>query len=758
MGLLDQAPRNTGLPSSFSDVPYRQKSKWELHKKQMAPNNPWKQGFVNHLTGSSGPPNPEKAYNPSGDWKDAHVAAYSGYNADGSPVNRLMQALTILGVPIGKFGGVMAAKSPSGGLLASGVNAVKKKKKKGKKKAITNIPDLRQMDRDEAVKIAAKEPHLIKGSDGQYVGAPRGFTKKSEVNAQRKIFDKEVELGKKGGDWYGRARDWNVTAQGGDKHAQSLAASEQALMSAQAAPDANLNWAIDMRNAYEAGVPMDKVRTGAQARNYNQARDAYNPMLGHNNGPPLDDAPTGLPRLGKKTSIYGQHLDPNQPPATTGTNDIWHARQLGMTNKDGSMFDRALSPQEHVYMDYETMLGVQRAIAARLGGRADWNGAEIQAAPWVAGKGRALHERSGGKKTLEEGIAEASKTYPNYAPKYTVNVPNEQVPGASTGVFPGLLTSPSSVKREFTNDATWANPETGRDTLFSDMTKGYVLPTKQGDGAYMNSRGVVEHNPVDVAQPMSGFRVLDDKTKALPDYTKAGLDMSSATRGLLDFQEGSPWDKIIPSSAGPKTAFEMDIGRMPTKTEMDKVVTLAEKHGIDVTANSVKGLDFNIFAGGKKHGKTDKDVSKSVIKMLKGEFGNELKKIFPGADIVRGKWQGDMFDLSKELAEVGTGKATMKVLDKLESLRETAPKYYDNLMDSSGVQIKAKANLDRLHKWTVKLDQQQRGDYANLLKIVGDGKLVALRDYVKKYGPKGLPAIAAAALFPNRQDEPKPKS
>jgi hypothetical protein len=124
-------------------------------------------------------------------------------------------------------------------------------------------------------------------------------------------------------------------------------------------------------NAFEAGVPATTVRTGAQAEKYNAAR-----ARGEN------------PKLGKKTGVYGQHLDPTQPQATTGTNDIWHARGFGYTNADGGTFSRALSDQEHRFLDYETMLAVGRANDKKLGGRSDWTGAEIQAAPWVAGKGR----------------------------------------------------------------------------------------------------------------------------------------------------------------------------------------------------------------------------------------------------------------------------------------------------------------------------------------------------------------------------------
>lgn len=641
-------------------------------------------------------------------------------------------------------------KSGVKGLLGGKKKAPKKKASK-KKKSLIQTANLRDMTTAEAIKAASKEPHLIKGPDGQYIGAPRGFKTKQRVNKQRKAFDAEVAAGADGGDWYERARDFNKYSQPDDRYLESLAADEQALWSAQANPDTNLGWAIDARNAYNAGKPLDKVRTGQQARSYIEARDAYDPMLGHNGGPPLDDN-VGRVRLGKKTGIYGQHLDPNQPPATTGTNDIWHARQLGYTNADGGEFSRALTEQEHRYMDYETMLAVQRANDMKLGGRDDWTGAEIQAAPWVAGKGRALSERSGGKKTVAEGIAEASKTYPEYAGKYTVHVPHEQIPGKSTGLLSPLIDADSATKRAFTDEAQWVDSK-GRDRLLDEtLGGGYVLPTTKGQGAYMNSAKEIEYNPVDVARPMSGFRV-DEKTgvKRIPQEVVGALDSTNAVRGLLDFQEGVAWNKVVPSSKGPKTSFEMNIGRMPNKQEMKDVVKLADKYGVEIVANTDQGLAF------RKFGQETRDLNK----MLKGEFGQELRRIFPGMDVQGGKWAGDdspigaYFDLSEELAQAGTGAATMKVLNQVESMKDIAPKYYDNLMNSKGVQIKARENLERLDRWEKKLGGDQRADYRRMLQIVGDGKLKALRDYVKKYGPAGLPGIATLALFGGHQGEQK---
>lgn len=612
--------------------------------------------------------------------------------------------------------------------------------------SIVQTPDLRDLDTPTAIQTARSEPHIIQAErTGQFVGAPRGFTTRQQIQDARKKFDEEVEKGILGARWYHDARASNVKTQRGPRE-ESLAAGEQALWSAQAPPGPNFNWAVDARNSYAAGKMPKKMRTGAQSRTYVEGREGFVPGMGHNQGPSMQ--PAGGIRLGKKTGIYGQHLDPNVPFATTGTNDIWHARQFGFTNADGSEFSRALTPQEHRWLDYETMLAVDRANKKQLGGRSDWTAAEIQAAPWVAGKARGLVEKSGGKKSYEQAFAEAKMTYPDHVPTQTVSMPHEQIPGKSTGILGDLIDAPTATKRQFSREADWRDAR-GRDVLMDDIFDGgYVAPTSRGTGSYVNTAGQLEVNPVDVANPMVGIRVSPTTgEKYIPVPQKRALAAGSATRGLLDFQEGTPYGKIMVGGKGVKNAAQMNIGRMPTQSEMSKVAKLADKHDVPVVMNSADGLIIHDFKVGK---------TREFTKLMKGPFGQGLEKIFPGMRITKGRYAGGYYDLSGELAKAGTGKAVMRVLDETEKLKRAAPKLYDNLMDSTGVQIKAKDNLARLDRWEKTLGKSQRSDYRKLLELVGDRKLRGLRDYVKKYGPAGLPAIAALGVFgasAGRQDE-----
>ena len=582
------------------------------------------------------------------------------------------------------------------------------------------VPNLRGMSPDDAIVAARSEPHLIPSNldsrEGYYVSGPQSVKSPEDLAAMRAEFDRRVAAGAEGADWYGNAREFNREVAGSDPMRQRLIAHEEALWSAQANPDTNLGFALQGHNAYEAGVPMDKVRTGAQAQNYNSARDAGT-----------------MPTLGKKTGVYGQHLDPTVPYATTGTNDIWHARALGYLGKDGRPLSRAIQNSEHTFMDYETLLAADRANAVAAGGRTDWNGPRIQAAPWVGSKGEALAERSGGKMTTAQGIAEAAKTYPDYASKYTFSSTGEQIPGKSTGIRPGLIEASPAERQAFSDAATWKDAD-GRDTIYGDAGM-WVRKTQDGTGRYVNSEGVTERNPVEVGRPLVSFKP-GDKTAALQPHDRAMLDSGEATRGLLDAQEGAAGNMIVSKGpAGAQTAFHVNLGRQPTKSEMDVLAGIAQKHGYGV-ANSDDGvalIDFNFE-------KTGKDATKA-LKPLQKDIG----KVFEGASVRRGRPETVYQDFSAEYAaeNAGRGMATNVWMGEMERLRREAPGYFDKLLDSEGVSAKARANLARLDKAGGLAD---RPDYTALLRTVGEGKLRALYDRVKRSGSAGLPAIAVGAL------------
>ena len=182
----------------------------------------------------------------------------------------------------------------------------------------------------------------------------------------RDEFDAQVAGGVLGADWYNRVRDFTGKVGGGSRHSENRLAEALALFSAQANPDTNMNWAIQALNQYRAGLRgsnFPRVKTGKQTETFLK-------------GMASDDQI----KLGKKTQVYHDSLNPNIQTPITGTNDIWHGRAFGYKNNDGKPFSRGFTPQEHVFLDNETVLAVDRANKAKLGGRSNWTAAEIQAA------------------------------------------------------------------------------------------------------------------------------------------------------------------------------------------------------------------------------------------------------------------------------------------------------------------------------------------------------------------------------------------
>ena len=638
-----------------------------------------------------------------------------------TPLERGLAAAMVLPIPMpGK--GKVASKIAQTDLFGTGV------------RGISAVPNLRNIELPEAIGIARAEPHLIKAKDKQYVGGPRGLKSKQGVRKMRGNFDDLVDYGLEGAPWYIKGRAFNVATQGANPARQRLGAQEQALWSAQARPDTNLGFALQARNAYEAGVPLDKVRTGAQAQKYLAARGAMepaqvagHPMMGHNLGPPLDDVAMPAVPLGKKTDVYGQNLDPTVPFSTTGTNDIWHARAFGFTNPGGKLFDRALTKQEHIFLDYETVLAVDRANARKLGGRDDWTASEIQAAAWVGAKGK------------KEGLGSAAAGYPEAAGKYTMFATPEQVPGRSSGLLGNIINEPYATKEQFTNRARWLD-ETGRDPLYGGSGM-YTLPTVQGPSAYVNSQGLLEVNPVQVARPLVSFKP-GGKDIAAP--VQATVEATESVRGLLDFQEGSAANMILRNYGPSKEQVHLavDFGRMPTVAEAEKLARLAGKHNMDL-ASADYGVNLLNFAA--------KQNRRVVRKRLDGGIAAEIQAIVPGAKIETGSYRGAYIDRATKIASenMGKGQATRQVLKYLKTMKKEAPRNYERLLDNPAITAKAKANLERLVEYGGK---GQRPDYERLLDIVGDGGLRGLLSRIKLFGGSyrggvsGLPVLALAAL------------
>ena len=622
-----------------------------------------------------------------------------------------------------------------GGLLDEGVPTRSANLGAGREGTMMGVPNLRNIPQDDAIAIASTEPHLIPQRDGGYVGAPSDVRTPQDVSDMRAAFDQAVERGQAGADWYDRSKEWNQRVTGGDPIQQRQLAERLGIGSPQANPETNLGFTVTGHNALARGIPAETVRTGQQALTMNEG--AFRQAQAIAAGEPFPNIEQGL-----KTGPFAQNLDPTAQPGTTGVNDIWHARSFGYKEADGSPWDSALTTQQHVFMDYETMLAVQRANERRLGGRDNWTAAEIQASPWVANKAADLRRRyQTGKPnpwTDAEIWEEANATFPDRAQGITGSVPHEQVPGSVTGLTTGTM-SPE----EFTNAANWIDPNTRQDVLLAHDLGLLSDQTQIAPGVYVNARGETEFNPSHVGQGLLDLAPLEEGGKPTNRSLHPGMESammgSQASRGLLDVQEINPYTMVRTNVPGPNAnAVKITLGRQATADEMAQMHQLAKDHDFFAsnTADGVALIDQGQGRGGAQ-----------VNKMLTKEgLEDKIRSILPGegVQVQRGANLGNYVDLSKELdkAVAGEGQATRKVFGYLDNMRTQAPAMYDRLMSSPEVQAKAQLNLQRLR------DSGQLGvrpDYEELLRLVAGGRLTGLQARIQREGYAGLPAVGGQA-------------
>lgn len=494
-------------------------------------------------------------------------------------------------------------------------------------------PNLREQSTHEAIRTARREPHLKQSADGQYVGAPRGVKSKRDVNRNRRAFDTDVAAGIEGADWYSRAREANREWAGPNLDRQRLLAQEEeALWSAQADPDTNLNFALQGHNAYELGVPMDKVRTTAQASKYRMARD------------------TGLEiPLGKKTGPYGQHLDPTQPHATTGTNDIWHARGFGY----GDLPDSGLGDAQHRFLDYETMLAVDRARKARLGGRDDWLAHEIQASPWVAGKGRSLSERY--NIPLDEGLERATKSYPDFADKFTAFATGEQVPFVQSGHLPGINAASDAERLAYSRDPGRRWDDANQRDVIYDALGLYQRPTLQATGVYTPPGGVLENNPVSVARPLVGLRAPAE----VDDASRSAMDLAETLRAYTDAQGSGAWHSVFTGKNVPNrgSLFLPREGASDPET-VQRLRDLSAAYDLGDVVDTGRGLTISNFYPGPPTGAATSRALRS------GGLREKIANV-TDAPIERAAVDSNYIGMLEDAPEPGAGAATGKLLDTL---------------------------------------------------------------------------------------------
>jgi hypothetical protein len=606
--------------------------------------------------------------------------------------------------------------------------------------AATEVPDIRGMSVPDAVKEARLQQHLIEAggtSESKYVGGPREVQSKQGLNKLRQKFDDYIAADPRGGDWYDRYRGGVSEVTGNDPVRNKWMANQEGQWSAGVDPGSEMHFALKENNAAIAGMPVKAARP-AQHEAHMRALAAKDPELY---------------QLGDKTGEYAQLVNPDvvntRPPGATGVNDFRHARNWGYTEAGGEAQKNALTSAQHGFLDYETALAVDRANKTKLGGRDNWTGEQLQAAPWVRQKALDIQGRNP-KLTYDEAFARANATIADYFPRHTAYATFEAQPGSVTGHLPGSMGALAEQRLAYAQDpaSTWATAPGGRDAIYSGLgvegTGNYmrVRPSEPMTGYYKNPQGVVETNPGEVARPLVTFNTakVPDKNfigppefepfKVLTPHDRSLLDAGEAFRGYVDAQNASAYHKNW--TGGPQN--QMNSLYFPREgkaspAELEALQSKATPYGLNDVVDTGSGITTSSFYPGTSE-ETGKAVGKAIKKAEFSEFGEP----------VRVRTEGGYIDYTdKWPAGVGSGEATTHMLQYVNKTPEIRAAFNNNPY----IAERALAKLERDDAWASKWGAT-RPDIQNARRILseGPGGIDRLEATLKK-GAIALPVFGA---------------
>lgn len=604
-------------------------------------------------------------------------------------------------------------------------------------KKSTDLPDLRSMPADEAIRIARGNPHLIEGgagSEGLFVGGPRNVLERQDLTNIRREADRAVARGAEGGDWYDRYR------------AAVSEVTDLPIFNSNAFPDST--WMSNLEGQYSAGVSPEG-ELGFSIRDLNSQiafDDPGKPARPAQAKASIKAAELGDPfayQLGKKTGEYARRIDPARGgadvPTATGVNDFRHARTLGYTEASGEAQRNAVGDAGHRFMDYETALMVDRANRKGLAGRNDWTGEQIQAAPWVAQKADDLLSRqrksfekqakidlrNAGVKdptpeqleaaTYQVAFSAANTTIADYFPKHTAWAMHEQQPFAAAEHLPLLEGASEADRLAFFNDprSSWAD-ERGRDTLYAGMRQPgtgnamRVRPGVDASGEYAPPDGrPVESNPARAARPLIGIETRDGAHRIDP-ASLALLDAAEATRAYVDVQGATPAHAFFTKApAKDRNAMRISRDAPLSMEERNRIREVTRKYGMPDIIDTGDGLTITSF------GDDTPNLAPKALKAMEKELG------LPEGSFTSGRMESNYQDYEGTFGaeHAGTGAATRQFIDRIEALPGPLQRVLD---ENPSVPRKALANLERDEEMAARFGAT-REDIQNARRIIGEG-------------------------------------
>jgi len=611
---------------------------------------------------------------------------------------------------------------------------------------------------DDAVLAAVNRgEHLKPDGYGGYIGAPRTVDSPQALGAMRRSLDQQFSGATQAvamadpdrlGTWYDRAKAGiSMSAQ---PHQLDDVLDHHSVYSAGVSPEGELGFALKHLNSRSLGEPAMAYR-GAPMRNLDGGRKSGLLV----DGP---DADYSGPTLGFKIGEYRAKNDPRVPnTGLFGVNDFRAAQGFGYTTPDGKIWKGGVSATMHPFMDGETALTVQRANKAQIGGRSDWQGPHLQELPWVYGKAQDLYGR--GKNARFKGdelegvskaLREANNTASDYFYKHTGAATHEAIPGASTGHVPSMLDAPFQEKIAYGQQGRWDVPSAysladapgvgagNQDAIYSAMGLRQ-LPSIPSSGAYRNSQGVMENNPVTVARPMLDFPTGGGGRVA--ELTREAMNAAERYRAVIDAQEAGAWNLPVTANAVKgKNAMVLDsraadatTGRQPTLQEMQALTKAVDDSGYGVTATS-RGVSVFPY---------DLESTPADLRKFMKARGAQLEEAFPGASAQNALMSSGYvpgigkFDAAGNIVPTApySGEATMGLLSNFAQL---PPSVARNLSESEQLRgiIRQKVARDGGLLGA-------RGDIQNTRNFLADADWNRAVDMIRK---GAAPAAALSAL------------
>lgn len=611
------------------------------------------------------------------------------------------------------------------------VSGATKATKAGKNLKSTQLPSLRELPVEEGIKVAARQPHLIpsgEASEGLYVGGPREMQTRQDLTNARRYFDRYVAADPRGGDWYDRYRAGLAQMTGNNPQYNDWASKMEGQWSAGVDPSSEFGFAIKENNAGLMGMPVKAARP-AQHEAFMRALEANDPSL---------------LQLGKKTGEYARKVNPDQllPPTATGVNDFRHAQNWGYTEPSGKPQRAGLSSAQMNFLDYETALAVKRANEKNVGGRSDWTGEALQAAPWVRQKALAFMSRNPNL-SYEDAFARANTTIADAFPKHTFYGTYEAQPGRDIGHLQGSVTAPEEERLAYAADprSTWKDPLTGRDLLYSGLRYGdtgvaaRVLPSLEMKGMYQPPEGALETNPGEAARPLVGLRSMGRGEKELEPASRTMVNLGEATRAYIDAQlMGAGHIPIVGGPAGKSRSFFMPKEGPATKQELLDLKSLGAKYGLNDVVDTGQGITLTSFDPEPLKLKTkEKQQLISDIGALGHPEARQVK-----IDSIYQNYS-DAFQNAP-----GSGQGTKQLLDLFNSATPEARAAFNN---NPHIPQMALQRLARDEDWAQKWGVTGQ-HFQNARKIIGEGK--GWIDRLEEGLKSGtiLPAVGAAILAP----------